>query len=379
MSIYARKTQKNDRKRWSAALLSFMLCGCFSGPRTVPPSLQNLWPTSQGNERRAAFENETIPDSLHVAWDINVGAGLRASMLLTDSALFAGTTNRQLLAFSTRNGSKFWDQRFEGEIPGDLVRSGRTLFFATSEEGGRLHARDMSRGRRAWRKKIGSAAYGAIVPGNFVYVANDSGFVFSMHAADGAQQWRSHVHGIPAALPIDDGDFLIITTTNDSLFRLNKSDGAIVARGALDRAASATPARAGDTLVVPQFSGRVVAVSARDFHELWHVDTGAAVSAAPVITSDGVVHVLNRNAEIWRVRDGRGTRVASLGGAAAGSFTVTRNRYIVGRLDGTLLITDFDGRVVAQFKFNDSIPTPVAVQDGAVYVPFAHGRIVKLQ
>jgi hypothetical protein len=51
----------------------------------------------------------------------------------------------------------------------------------------------------------------------------------------------------------------------------------------------------------------------------------------------------------------------------------------VGLVNGTLLITDMTGRVVGEFKFNDSISAPVAVRAGALYVSLLHGRIVKLR
>src|SRR5687768_9612744 len=92
------------------------IAACGPSPRPVSPTIENTWPTPLGSARRAAFENETVPDSLDVAWDINAGSGMRSGILVSDSVLFVGTTNRQLLAFSTRSGRKHWDQRLEGEL-----------------------------------------------------------------------------------------------------------------------------------------------------------------------------------------------------------------------------------------------------------------------
>jgi outer membrane protein assembly factor BamB len=344
----------------------------------VPPSLENVWPTSLGNERRAGYENELVPDSLVLAWRVNAGSGLHASLLVSDTAVFAGTSNRQLLAFSTRTGRKFWDQRFDGAIPGDIVRSGRTLFITTAEFKGRVHARDMARGRGAWKHDVGASSYGALVEPGALYLGTDRGFVYALQPENGAQIWRIRLHGSLAAVPVNAGTALIIATTTDSLFRIAKTDGQILARTKLERSVSAAPALSGDTLVVADFGGNITALSATSFKVLWRVDTGAPVTAAPVIGADGTVHVLNRDAEIWRISNGHGTRVAALGGAALGSFTLGRNRYVVGKLDGTLQVVDMSGRVVASYKFKDSIPTAVALHNGALYVPFTHGAIAKL-
>ncbi|HEX6559674.1 MAG TPA: PQQ-binding-like beta-propeller repeat protein [Longimicrobiales bacterium] len=367
------------RAKQAVLVALFALCACGPSPRPVPPSLENAWPTALGNERRAGYENELISDSLHVVWDHNAGSGMRASILATDSAVFVGTTNRQLLAFGTRTGRRFWDQRLEGEIPGDVVRSGRTLFLITAETNGAVHAHDMARGRRLWRHVIGTSSAGPMVDGQVVYAGNDRGYVYALRTTDGSQLWRTQVGGRVSTVPIDAGAALIVVTATDTLYRIAKADGRVLARGTIASSAAAPPALAGDTLVLATYSGAVIGVSATSLTTLWTVNTGTSVTAAPIIGSDGVIHVLNRHAEIWRIEQGRGTRVAALGGAVAASFTLVRGRYIVGRLDGTLLVTDLAGRVVARFKFDDSIPTPAAVHAGGVYVPFRRGQIVKLQ
>ena len=83
--------------------------------------------------------------------------------------------------------------------------------------------------------------------------------------------------------------------------------------------------------------------------------------------------MLNRNAELWRVRVGAraGEKLASLDGAARASLAVTRDRLLVGRLDGKLFLLDMDGRVLWERDFEDSIVAPVTVANGALYVPLA--------
>jgi outer membrane protein assembly factor BamB len=363
--------------QWIPVALSIAACG--PSPRPVTPTFQNAWPTTLGNAQRAAFQNETIPDELTVAWDIDAGRGLRASVLLTDSALFVATTNRQLFAFETRTGRRNWDQRLEGEVSGELVRSGRTLFLTTAEWNGRVHARDVERGKRVWRRDVGPTRFSPVVEGGVVYVGTDRGFVHALRADDGEQLWRTKLGGAVAATPLSHGDALIIGAVNDTLYRIAKRDGAVLARGVVDNTMTAAPAVNGDTLVVATNSGAVIGFDAMTFNELWRVETGTPILAAPVIAHQGTIHVLNRDAAIWRIEGGRGTRVAELGGAATSSFTLVRDRYIVGLVNGTLLITDLTGRVVGEFKFNDSISAPVAVQAGALYVSLLHGRIVKLQ
>ncbi|MGQ0562617.1 MAG: outer membrane protein assembly factor BamB family protein [Gemmatimonadota bacterium] len=335
-----------------------------------------------------------MPATLEVAWDIDAGSGLRSSILVTDSALFVGTTNRQLLAYGTRTGRRYWDQRLEGEIASDLVRSGRTLFMTTTEWNGRIHARDLERGRRVWRKDIGPARHSPLLEGGIVYVATDAGRVYALRSEDGEQLWRGSVRGAAAATPVSHGDALIIVTTLDTLYRVSKKDGAMLGRGHIESSVSAPVATSGGLLVLATHAGIVLGVDAASLQARWRVDTGAPILAAPVIARDGAIHVLNRAGELWRVTEAEAeaeaeagadagrveaVKVADLDMAVTSSFTLARDRYVIGTVNGTVLVTDLAGTVVAQHRFNDSIAGPIAVRAGALYVPLLRGRIVKLR
>lgn len=361
-----------------AVLAVLAITACGPSPRPVPPSHENGWPTVLGNARRAPFENEIVPDSLDVAWDNDAGSGLRTTPLVTDSAVFIGTTNRQLLAFNARSGRRHWDQRLEGEIAGDMVRSGRTLFMTTAEWNGRVHARDIERGRRVWQRETGPARHSPLVEGGIVYVAADDGQVHALRSEDGDQIWRANLRGRVTATPLSVGDALVVGTSADTLYRITKRDGAIVARGHIASSLSAPPAVAGDTLILATHSGDVYGVSATSLRTLWRVQTGAPILAAPIVARDGTIHVMNRDAAIFRIRGGTESKVAAFKRGATSSFTLARDRYIVGLIDGTVIISDMNGKVITEHKFNDSVSAPVAVRAGALYVPLLRGRVVKL-
>ena len=359
------------------AVWAIVSTSCGPSPRPAPV-VGNSWPTVLGNERRSAFENESFSDSLDVIWDINAGSGTRAPLLYSDSAVFIGTANRQLLAFSTRNGRRLWDRRFEGEIPDQLVRAGRTLFAISSEETGHLYARDVERGRGLWKQTLGIARFAPLLDGGIVYVGNDRGVIFALRSEDGSQIWRAHVSSLGSTF-LNYGDAIIAASNGDSIFAISKQSGAVLRRARLESAVAAPPALYGDTIVLATHSGSAYALDAKTFRTLWRVDTGAPIMAAPVVTGDGVIHLLNRNTDIWRVRNGAGVKVATLDGAATASFTVARDRYVIGAVDGTLYVTDRSGHVVAKHHFNEGIYAPVMIGGGALYATLGRGRIVKLR
>lgn len=356
-----------------------LLAACGPSPRPVTADIQRTWNTPLGNTRRAPFENERVPDRLDVAWDIDAGSGMRASPIVTDSTVFVGTTNRQLLAYATRTGRRYWDQRVEGSISSSLVLGGRTLYATTAEWNGRLHARSVERGRRVWRRDIGPTRHSPLLEGGILYAANDAGRVHAVRSEDGEQIWRINVPGPIATTPVSFEDVLIVATAGDSVYRVNKRDGAIQRRAHIESTPSAPPALHDGLLVFATHGGVLLGVDANTLETRWRAALDAPILAAPAISSDGIVHVVTRNATLWRVTNGSAVKVADLDGAVTTSFTVAQDRYIIGMVDGTLVITDRDGRVVTEHKFNDSVSAPVVVHDGALYVPLLRGRIVKMR
>lgn len=324
-------------------------------------------------------EAEIISDSLRVQWDVNAGSGSRAGVLFSDSAVFLGTTNRQLLAFSTRSGRKLWDQRLVGEIPDQVVQSGRTLYFVTSEARGRVYARDMERGRKVWHRTIGPARFTPLVEGGIVYVGSDAGQVQALRSEDGDEIWHTRVGGAVSARPLSIGDNIVVVSGTDSVYVIGKRDGSVVRKASTGRELSAQPIMSGETIILPTQSGALLGFNVTTLQESWRVDTGAPILAAPILTKDGSINVLNRSGELWRVRNGRGEKMAQVGNAVTGSFSVARERFVIGEVDGTLYVTDLNGRIIASHRFNEGIYAPATIANHAIYVSLARGRIVKLQ
>src|SRR5690606_42035730 len=96
--------------------------------------------------------------------------------------------------------------------------------------------------------------------------------------------------------------------------------------GGQPAAVCARPTLVADPLYLPLQTGDLVAYQLPDLEELWRAPFGAPILAATVVGQDGSLYVLNRSAELWRVRLGAraGEKLASLDGAARASLAVDR-------------------------------------------------------
>ena len=362
------------------ALLGLLALACGPSPRPVVPGDAAAYPTPLGNQRRAGYESEPVPAEPAVAWRVDAGSGIRGTVVLVDSAVVVATTNRQLLAFHTRDGRRYWDQRFGASVASTLLYDRGKVFVGTTQYDGDLIALDITRARRLWRYRLGPIRFTPLLDGQVIYAGADNGNVAALNTTSGARIWSIGLRNSIAQSPIDAGAHIIAFAENDSMYALRKNDGGLLARGHVGATPSATPAVSGNTLIVPTQSGAVFGVDATSLATLWQVKADGPVLTPPAVTADGTAYIASRTGTLYRIRaGGQLEKVRDLGHAISPSLTLTRDYLLIGSYDGTIMAVNFDGVVKWQFSFDDSVVAPVAVRDGAVYVPLLRGRIVKLQ
>ena len=359
-----------------------VVAACGQPMRPTPPiDPRGDWPTLLGNPQRSGYASETVPAAPEVAWRVNVGRGLTTPVLVEGPVLIASTANRMVVTLSTETGERYWGRRLDGSVTGGVVRAGQRIIAASDQRNGKAYALRLDRGRTAWDRSIGAVEFPGLIVDDAVYFVTERGRVVALDLSKGEERWRVDVRGAPTSTPVPHRGSVLVTTARDTLYRIDRQSGRIEARVGLPGSVSAAPAVVADTVYLPLHSGDVVAYQLPELEELWRAPFGAPILAAPVVGQDGSLYVLNRDAELWRVRAGAraGEKLASLTGAARASLAATRDRLLVGRLDGKLLVLDMDGRVLWERDFGDSIVAPVTVADGAIYVPLLRGTIVKLR
>ena len=364
----------------AAAVFAIVACG--RPIRSTPPiDPRGDRATLLGNAQRAGYATETVPAAPEEAWRSNVGRGLLTPVLVEGPVLIASTSNRMVVTLSTETGERYWDRRLSGSVTGGVVRGGQRILAATDDREGKAYALSLERGRTVWDRTIGAAPFPPLIVDDAVYFVTERGRIIAVTLRDGKERWRVNVNGAPTSTPVPHRESVLVATARDTLYRIERSSGNILARAALPSTVSAAPALVDDTVYVPLQTGDVVAYQLPELEELWRAPFGAPILAAPVVGPDGALYVLNRDAELWRVRAGAraGEKLASLNGAARASLAATRDRLLVGRLDGKLFLLDMEGRVLWERDFEDSIVAPVTVADGAIYVPLLRGTIVKLR
>jgi outer membrane protein assembly factor BamB len=367
----------------ACALALWLVAACGRPVRGVPQRvLEPAYPTILANAGRTGLgPGEVLRDELEEVWRTELGAGLHAPVIVSRGLILAATASRMVAALDAESGEHYWERRLDGPLPGGLVHDRSTLFVVSDTRTGRAYAMALHRGQRQWMRRVGGSSFPPLLVGDTLFVTNHARQVVALRTADGRDLWRARLGAAARSTPVAAGSWLLVSTVQDSLYLMARGTGRIEGRIGLPATVSAPPALRGDTVVLPLHSGELLALRVADLTELWRVQLDAPILAAPIAAPDGSWYALTRAATVWRVAaDGAGAEpVIALGGAARASLTLARERLIVGRLDGTLYVIGLDGTIHWQRRYRDSIVAPATVADGAVYIPFLKGDLVKLR
>ncbi len=261
----------------------------------------------------------------------------------------------QSVRFKKLWSARVGDGQAEGYYKIQPALSGEALYAASAD--GEVQAFNRHTGKRLWKEDLERALSGGVgIFEDHLFLGSSDGYVISLSASDGAQQWSSRLSGEILAPPQSNGKVVIAQTYDGKLHGLNFSTGeklwtydsnvpVLTIRG------TSTPILRNGIVYAGFANGRVLAFTAA---------TGAIAWEARVAISQG-------RSEIERIVDVDGTMVLVGNELYAASYQgrvvaidVTNGRKIwqnnvssfsgVSQGFGNIYVTDEDGTVSAYLR-----------------------------
>jgi outer membrane protein assembly factor BamB len=143
------------------------------------------------------------------------------------------------------------------------------------------------------------------VLGKHVYLHSDSGYLYKLHALNGAEAWRARVDaGSDPRLPtnekgtrwdrygssvVADGERVYVASRDRNLYALDQATGREAWRVAAGDIMTATPALYRDSVIYAAYDGKVGSVGARDGKPRWTFDAKLAVAGDLTVAGDRVL------------------------------------------------------------------------------------------
>jgi outer membrane protein assembly factor BamB len=358
-----------------AAALILASIGCWTPPRAVPELAAPL-PAEGAALAPNMYPDERAPESPIEAWRIDAGRGYTAAPRVRGPVLIASHTGREITVRETATGDVYWRRRFSNPITG-LTTVGDVVYFAERGTGeSRTHAIGLRSAKDVWQGTIRRARLAPVAVDSVIVFTNDAGELIAQSLADGAQAWSIALGSTVAVPPVRTHDGIAVVTIRDTLFVVDAA-GKTVTRTVLPATPSAPPLVAHGGLAVPLHDGTLALLNAQ--REVYaRVDIGDVAHAQPVTGPRGDLVVLTRAGELRRIAGDTSAVIVRLPGAATASLARVGDVYVVGLLNGTVLLIDDQGVVRWQHDVGESIDEPVAADAGALYVATRRGTLIKL-
>jgi outer membrane protein assembly factor BamB len=248
-------------------------------------------------------------------WTVPLSDVSRTGVLIVGATVVVGADDGTVTAVDL-DGHERWTQDVGDHVLAPMAATDDLVFASVRPESRgpvTLVALRTADGSQAWRYEppaavldLGGPSVGTDTSGTAsVYVAGSDASVRALSAADGSQRWAAPLYsptaGPPPALT---GDTVVVTDQSGTVYALDDATGAERWRFATNRSSIAAPMVTGTSVVQPAADGTVSAISLTSGHLVWHgaiADSGVLglaaradlIVASVTGTSPGVVGLIN--------------------------------------------------------------------------------------
>ncbi|MCE2436866.1 MAG: outer membrane protein assembly factor BamB [Pseudomonadales bacterium] len=300
------------------------------------------WSARVGRPRSKGFlQVRDRADTSFVSGGLGAGEGM----------VVLGTTRGEVIALSAADGKELWRTRVTSEVL--AAPSVRSEVVAVQTADGKLHVLDVKDGAPRWAYDSqvapltlrGTAA--PVILDGVIYAGFSNGILAAFDISTGAAFWEQRI-----ALP----------EGTSEIDRLVDVDG--------------TPLIFGPMVIASSYQGVTKAISRANGQVLWELDLSSHISPKTglrqvyIVANDGVLKAVD--AELAEVN----WEVETLINRELTEPIVFGNYLAVGdHLGYVHILAQSDGRFVARRKMREGVRSPIAYQEGDLYVLANNGYL----
>jgi outer membrane protein assembly factor BamB len=222
------------------------------------------------------------PDTGAPRWDAATGvSGAHPAVLDGERILLAGTGLAELDAAT---GRVLWAAEDAPRCLAPPAPAGRLVL--TSEQDGRLCARERGTGRRAWCRGVGGLPAAPAADARRAYVGTTDRRVLALDLKDGAIDWRFKVGADVGAAPALAGGRVLVAAFDAVLYALGAGNGHMQWRAPLPSRPLSGPLLVGDSVLVACHETELVGFDGRTGRALGSLRAPAELRTGPLLVGD---------------------------------------------------------------------------------------------
>ena len=248
-------------------------------------------------------------------WTVPLTDVSRTGVLIVGGTVVVGADDGTVTAVGL-DGRQRWTQDIGDHVLAPMAATDDLVFASVRPEArgpATLVALRTNDGSQAWRYEppstvldLGGPSVATDTAGaSSLYVVGSDASVRALSAADGSQRWAAPLYsptdGSPPALT---GDTVVVTDQSGTVYALDRATGAERWRFATNRSSIAAPMVTAASVIQPADDGTLSAISLTSGHLVWHgaiADSGVLgvaaradlIVASVTGTSPGIVGLIN--------------------------------------------------------------------------------------
>ncbi|MBA2340311.1 MAG: PQQ-binding-like beta-propeller repeat protein [Pyrinomonadaceae bacterium] len=159
-----------------------------------------------------------------IIWTFKHTNGFASTPVLHGDQIYIGSTDGTLFSLQQRTGKPLWRYRTRGALRGAVSVAGRLIFFGSVD--GYIYALEVSNGKLRWRTRTGAGVQAVALTEEGLIAASFDNFVYSFSPQRGKLQWKRLLAGRIVAQPLATKDgVLFAPLSGDACVVLNPQDG----------------------------------------------------------------------------------------------------------------------------------------------------------
>lgn len=272
--------------RWKADVGGNFSASPVADDRSVYAAGQNGAPVNEQRHANGTLRALSKTTGVTV-WMKTLQAPLSGSLLVGETALFAGGADGKVYAFDKRTGLTLWVNQYPEAFSSHPAAAGH--FFYIGSEQGSLFALDQATGNAAWHYQTRGPIQGpiAIVNGTVCFGSGD-GYVYAVRESNSKLIWRRRTGAaVQAVVSVENG--VLAASLDNFVYLLSTNKGSLIWRRLLPGRISARPITAPDgALFTPLSTDSAIVLGLRDGKPVNTLSIGEenSSSAAPVAVND---------------------------------------------------------------------------------------------
>jgi len=196
-------------------------------------------------------------------WMRTLPAPLGGGLVVSDNALFAGSSDGRIYSFDKRTGLTLWVGEYSQGFSSQPSLSGHLVYLGS--DSGNLLALDQSTGRLVWQYRTRGAIRGPIAVANgVVYFGSGDGYVYAFSESRVKLLWRRRTGAAVQSVAVVESG-LVAASLDNFVYFLSLKKGALVWRRQLPGRIPARPITAADgALFTPLSTESAIVLNLRD-------------------------------------------------------------------------------------------------------------------